>query len=191
MSDIDTAAVDSLKVLDPKRPIREADITQNCIHVRWQRNFGMLRAPVERVQMGFKRALLGPTFLASGLIVFRSSYRWISNRLEHALNAHRQLRGNTYGLHRHDETSLKPRRARAPGGSLECGTKSGRKTEMLNKEEKWVAPKPSRDERVEAIRRFTKRKERACPHKPCFGCSMRSLCPVVQMFFWPDLVARA
>ena len=27
MSDIDTAAVDSLKVLDPKRPIREADIS--------------------------------------------------------------------------------------------------------------------------------------------------------------------
>ena len=26
MSDIDTAAVDSLKALDPKRPIREADI---------------------------------------------------------------------------------------------------------------------------------------------------------------------
>jgi hypothetical protein len=26
VSDIDTAAVDSLKVLDPKRPIREADI---------------------------------------------------------------------------------------------------------------------------------------------------------------------
>ena len=27
MSDIDTAAVDSVKALDPKRPIREADIT--------------------------------------------------------------------------------------------------------------------------------------------------------------------
>ena len=27
VSDIDTAAADSLKVLDPKRPIREADIT--------------------------------------------------------------------------------------------------------------------------------------------------------------------
>jgi len=26
VSDIDTAAVDSLKVLDPKRPIREADM---------------------------------------------------------------------------------------------------------------------------------------------------------------------
>jgi hypothetical protein len=26
VSDIDTAAADSLKVLDPKRPIREADI---------------------------------------------------------------------------------------------------------------------------------------------------------------------
>jgi hypothetical protein len=26
-SDIDTGAVDSLKVLDPKRPIREADIS--------------------------------------------------------------------------------------------------------------------------------------------------------------------
>ena len=29
LSDIDTAVVDSLKVLDPKRPIREADIGQN------------------------------------------------------------------------------------------------------------------------------------------------------------------
>ena len=28
VSDIDTAAADSLKVLDPKRPIREADINQ-------------------------------------------------------------------------------------------------------------------------------------------------------------------
>jgi len=27
VSDIDTAAVDSVKALDPKRPIREADIT--------------------------------------------------------------------------------------------------------------------------------------------------------------------
>ena len=27
VSDIDTAVVDSLKVLDPKRPIREADIS--------------------------------------------------------------------------------------------------------------------------------------------------------------------
>ena len=29
MSDIDTAVVDSLKVLDPKRPIREADIARS------------------------------------------------------------------------------------------------------------------------------------------------------------------
>jgi hypothetical protein len=28
VSDIDTAAADSLKALDPKRPIREADIEQ-------------------------------------------------------------------------------------------------------------------------------------------------------------------
>ena len=32
MSDIDTAAADSLKVLDPERPIREADIG-----MRWSR----------------------------------------------------------------------------------------------------------------------------------------------------------
>ena len=32
MSDIDTAAVDSLKVLDPKRPIREADMRSHLIH---------------------------------------------------------------------------------------------------------------------------------------------------------------
>ena len=30
MSDIDTAAADSLKVLDPERPIREADMGAEC-----------------------------------------------------------------------------------------------------------------------------------------------------------------
>jgi hypothetical protein len=29
--DIDTVVVDGLKVLDPKRPIREADITTQCL----------------------------------------------------------------------------------------------------------------------------------------------------------------
>ena len=33
VSDIDTAAVDSLKVLDPKWPIREADINWRLSHV--------------------------------------------------------------------------------------------------------------------------------------------------------------
>jgi len=32
-SDIKTAAVDSLKVLDPERPIREADLSQTMRHV--------------------------------------------------------------------------------------------------------------------------------------------------------------
>src|ERR1700730_5013219 len=35
VSDIDTAAADSLKVLDPKRPIREADIALGPRHVRF------------------------------------------------------------------------------------------------------------------------------------------------------------
>ena len=35
MSDIDTAAADSLKVLDPKRPIREADIRERVLDVRF------------------------------------------------------------------------------------------------------------------------------------------------------------
>jgi hypothetical protein len=35
VSDIDTAAVDSLKVLDPKRPIREADIPRRNLNVRF------------------------------------------------------------------------------------------------------------------------------------------------------------
>ena len=34
VSDIDTAAVDSLKVLDPRRPIREADIGQHFMLYR-------------------------------------------------------------------------------------------------------------------------------------------------------------
>jgi len=34
VSDIDTVLVDSLKALDPKRPIREADIAATPQHVR-------------------------------------------------------------------------------------------------------------------------------------------------------------
>src|SRR6478672_6123982 len=34
VSDIDTAAADSLKVLDPERPIREADIEQVAVTIR-------------------------------------------------------------------------------------------------------------------------------------------------------------
>jgi hypothetical protein len=33
VSDIDIAVVDSLKALDPKRPIREADIVSMATHV--------------------------------------------------------------------------------------------------------------------------------------------------------------
>ena len=35
MSDIDTGVVDSLKALDPERPIREADIKMKPRHVRF------------------------------------------------------------------------------------------------------------------------------------------------------------
>jgi hypothetical protein len=41
VSDIDTAAADSLKVLDPKRPIREADIPRHDYDVAaggWERS---------------------------------------------------------------------------------------------------------------------------------------------------------
>jgi hypothetical protein len=52
VSDIDTAVVDSLKALDPKRPIREADIWQT-VSERFMRlrlsNFGYL-AP-QRVEL--------------------------------------------------------------------------------------------------------------------------------------------
>ena len=34
-SDVDTVAVDSLKALDPDRPIREADISWTLRHVRY------------------------------------------------------------------------------------------------------------------------------------------------------------
>ena len=54
MSDIDTAAVDSLKVLDPKRPIREADIAERCRHVRF--------VPIPDVQ----RFIRSPRSLARG-----------------------------------------------------------------------------------------------------------------------------
>ena len=40
VSDIDTVVVDSLKVLDPKRPIREADIPNTPANVRFWSNSG-------------------------------------------------------------------------------------------------------------------------------------------------------
>ena len=44
-SDVDTALVDSLKALDPNRPIREADIGQRLLRQSWRCKFGpwMLR----------------------------------------------------------------------------------------------------------------------------------------------------
>ena len=48
-SDIDTALVDSLKVLDPKGPIREADIGRTFLEVRfpgWQELFSCFAALV-------------------------------------------------------------------------------------------------------------------------------------------------
>ena len=44
MSDIDTAAVDSLKVLDPNRPIREADIRRQPFVVRFVLPLATIRA---------------------------------------------------------------------------------------------------------------------------------------------------
>jgi hypothetical protein len=43
VSDIDTAVVDSLKVLDPNRPIREADIVDAFWHVRFVPSADIIR----------------------------------------------------------------------------------------------------------------------------------------------------
>ena len=51
VSDIDTVVVDSLKVLDPKRPIREADIARVSLDVR----FG----PEADMHLPFPRQRLG------------------------------------------------------------------------------------------------------------------------------------
>ena len=51
MSDIDTAAADSLKVLDPKRPIREADIRERVLDVCFGPEAdisGAIRSPYRR-----------------------------------------------------------------------------------------------------------------------------------------------
>src|SRR6478672_9761606 len=45
VSDIDTVVVDSLKVLDPKWPIREADSSQTSLHVRKPAHFRTHAAP--------------------------------------------------------------------------------------------------------------------------------------------------
>ncbi len=48
MSDIDTAAADSLKVLDPKRPIREADMAGRQLDVRFVPKADIRRLYVKR-----------------------------------------------------------------------------------------------------------------------------------------------
>jgi hypothetical protein len=40
VSDIDTAAADSLKVLDPERPIREADMVFGTANIRLGAEYG-------------------------------------------------------------------------------------------------------------------------------------------------------
>jgi len=52
VSDIDTAVVDSLKVLDPKRPIREADIAVQEIWTIAQR---WARSPLSQVEASRSR----------------------------------------------------------------------------------------------------------------------------------------
>jgi hypothetical protein len=51
VSDIDTAAVDSLKVLDPKRPIREADITADIPDRPLRAMCGRLRVGKENLHV--------------------------------------------------------------------------------------------------------------------------------------------
>ena len=49
VSDIDTAAADSLKVLDPKPPIREADIDERDCHVRFVPEADMFTISLDRL----------------------------------------------------------------------------------------------------------------------------------------------
>jgi hypothetical protein len=42
--DIDTVGVDGLKVLDPKRPIREADIELSCVNVAEEHRRGVSKS---------------------------------------------------------------------------------------------------------------------------------------------------
>jgi hypothetical protein len=50
VSDIDTEVVDSLKVLDPRRPIREADFISSSQHVRERQRIAALDAEVDALQ---------------------------------------------------------------------------------------------------------------------------------------------
>ena len=66
MSDIDIAVVDSLKALDPKRPIREADIDRSDDHV----SFGPDFASYSIISSARERSE-GGTVRPSALAVFR------------------------------------------------------------------------------------------------------------------------
>jgi hypothetical protein len=70
--DIDTVVVDSLKALDPKRPIREADVTQTSL-VRRDRPMlpkRFLRTfPSNIDSMGAERAILIQTLFVAILLL--------------------------------------------------------------------------------------------------------------------------
>jgi hypothetical protein len=75
VSDIDTVAVDSLKALDPKRPIREADIAQYSRHVHF------VPIVLKKSFSGEERKFLGPLIrFARGdvrvhIISYKNDYR--------------------------------------------------------------------------------------------------------------------
>jgi transposase len=55
VSDIDTAVVDSLKVLDPKRPIREAGLPVICVETRHMR--AVLKAQINKTDRNDARGI--------------------------------------------------------------------------------------------------------------------------------------
>jgi hypothetical protein len=70
VSDINTAVVDSLKVLDPKRPIREADITTSSRGVCFASAFGRYKLLIAGVQI----VMAGRVLMAVILIVEDDSF---------------------------------------------------------------------------------------------------------------------
>jgi hypothetical protein len=67
VSDIDTAAADSLKVLDPKRPIREADIARAALSALARPNQLQFRRPCSRNAMSAAQFALSQARRASNL----------------------------------------------------------------------------------------------------------------------------
>ena len=121
MSDIDTAVVDSLKVLDPEWPIREADMRCCTAHVCFRGESGhapdITECPL--VTCRFNRSMQHPLILPDAEVrIWRGMHGYGSCRSRRLSQERQRLDATVFPGEQISSVSLKLTRIGSPCGSI-------------------------------------------------------------------------